>query len=154
MRNGLVKEYARGIVWLRRDLRLSDNVALHLAQRSCDVVCPAFVIDPGLLRGPRMGAPLVRCFFTAVAALRAELRGLGSDLAILEDEDGGDALVRLAKRLDAGAIFFNVQLRTARDRARRQGHARVRSGGNRGARIDRPRVFRRRRSAAKGWFAL
>jgi deoxyribodipyrimidine photo-lyase len=108
MRSGRVSPYARGIVWLRRDLRLDDNVALHAAQRACDDVCLAFVVDPALLRGPRMGAPLTQCFFSAVGALRAELRVCGSDLAVLEDENSGEAIAALAKRLDAGAVFYSV----------------------------------------------
>jgi deoxyribodipyrimidine photo-lyase len=103
-----MSEFSRGIVWLRRDLRLSDNVALHEAERACDQVCLAFVVDPALLRGRRMGAPLVQCFFSAVAALRAELREGGSDLAILDDDNSGEAILGLAKRIEAQAVFFNV----------------------------------------------
>src|SRR5476651_640475 len=45
------------IVWMRRDLRLADHAALfEAAIRSAHVVC-AFVLDPVLLRGPRMGPP-------------------------------------------------------------------------------------------------
>jgi deoxyribodipyrimidine photolyase len=55
-----------------------------------------------------MGAPLAQCFFSAVAALRAELRECASDLAVLEDENSGEAIAGLAKRLDAGAVFYNV----------------------------------------------
>jgi deoxyribodipyrimidine photo-lyase len=83
-------------------------VALHAAQRACDEVCLAFVVDPALLRGGRMGAPLAQCFFSALAALRAELRSFGSDLAVLENENSGEAIAGLAKRLDAGAVFYNV----------------------------------------------
>jgi deoxyribodipyrimidine photo-lyase len=103
-----MSRYERGIVWLRRDLRISDNRALFEAQRECDVVCPVFVIDPGLLRGGRMGAPLVQCFFSAVTALREDLRERGGDLAILEDEGPGEAIVTLARRIGGGAVFFNV----------------------------------------------
>jgi deoxyribodipyrimidine photo-lyase len=55
-----------------------------------------------------MGAPLVQCFFSALAALRAGLRECGSDLAVLENENPGEAIASLVKRLDAGAVFYNV----------------------------------------------
>lgn len=66
------------IVWLRRDLRLSDNVALMAGARSGAPLCIAFNLDPELLRSQRMGAPLVQTFFDALRALRETLRALGA----------------------------------------------------------------------------
>jgi deoxyribodipyrimidine photo-lyase len=94
------------IVWLRRDLRLADNVALYEACAQSGSVCLAFVLDPALLRGGRVGAPIVQGFFEALRWLRARLRELGSDLALLEGECAGE-LSRLACRLGASAVFYN-----------------------------------------------
>lgn len=100
------KRYPRSIVWLRRDLRLSDNVALAEAAFASGQVVVAFNLDPVLLRSERIGAPIVQTFFDALAGLREELRSLGSDLALLEG--GFEAnLTALAKRLNAQAVFFN-----------------------------------------------
>ena len=98
--------YARTIAWLRRDLRLDDNVALAEAARRSGAVCVAFVLDPVLLRSDRIGAPIVQTFFSALAALRALLRERGSDLALLEG-DFATELSDLAKRTGAQAVFFN-----------------------------------------------
>jgi deoxyribodipyrimidine photo-lyase len=101
-----VEQHRRAIVWLRRDLRLADNVALFEAARSSRSICVAFVVDPVLLASDRMGAPLVAVFFGALGALRDELRAQGSDLALLT----GDPLTELrkfARRLEADALFFN-----------------------------------------------
>ncbi len=98
----------RSIVWLRRDLRLDDNVALFKAACASEEVCLAFVVDPALLRSQRIGAPLAIAFFSALAALRERLRALGSDLAILEDELPERALAALAERIGARAVFFNL----------------------------------------------
>ncbi len=98
--------YRRSIVWLRRDLRLHDNVALARAAAVSDEVVCAFVLDPELLRGPRVGAPIVGFFFSALAGLRASLREHGSDLALLEG-DFAEELAALAKRVDAQAVFAN-----------------------------------------------
>jgi deoxyribodipyrimidine photo-lyase len=94
------------IVWLRRDLRLHDNVALYNACRRSDRVCLAFVLDRTLLSSERMGAPLVQSFFGALAWLRERLRALGSDLALLEGDFAGE-LIRLARRVDATTVFYN-----------------------------------------------
>jgi len=95
------------IVWLRRDLRTDDNTALyHAAKEGANVVC-AFVLDPKLLRGPRMGAPIVQFFFESLGVLRDHLRGVGSDLALLEG-DFAKELIALAKRVDAERVYYNV----------------------------------------------
>jgi deoxyribodipyrimidine photo-lyase len=98
--------YRRSLVWLRRDLRLHDNVALARAAALSDEIVCAFVLDPRLLRGPRMGAPIVRFFFSALAGLRVALRAEGSDLALLEG-DFAHELARLARDVDAQAVFYN-----------------------------------------------
>lgn len=98
--------YRRSIVWMRRDLRLSDHRALYEAARESGSVCVAFVLDPMLLAGERIGAPLVQAFFEALAALRADLRERGSDLALLEGIPEAE-LVRLARRIGAEALFYN-----------------------------------------------
>ena len=101
-----MRRYETGIVWLRRDLRLRDNVALYEACRACDIVCLAYVLDPPLLANDRMGAPLVNAFFGAIAGLRATLRREGSDLALFcgrFDEE----LSALAVRIGAQAVYFN-----------------------------------------------
>jgi deoxyribodipyrimidine photo-lyase len=113
------ERFPLSIVWLRRDLRLSDNVALYEAARVSERICAAFVINPPLLASERMGAPLVCVFFDALAALRAGLRDRGSDLALLSG-DFADELQRLAKRIGARAVFYNEDYEpsaTRRDRA-------------------------------------
>ncbi len=95
------------IVWLRRDLRLRDNVALERAARTCERVVCAFVLDPALLRGDEIGAPIVQFFFDALADLRTQLRDHGSDLALLEG-DFARELASLAARVHATHLFYNL----------------------------------------------
>ena len=95
------------IVWFRRDLRLADHVALERASSASERVICAFVLDPKLLRGSRIGAPITCFFFDAVAELRATLRERGSDLAILEG-DAAEQLGALAERTGATELYFNI----------------------------------------------
>ncbi len=99
-------EYTRSILWLRRDLRLRDNTALAAAASASREVVLAFNVDPALLAGERVGAPIVQAFFDALAVLRAELRERGSDLAIVQGAFER-TLPELAARLRADAVFFN-----------------------------------------------
>lgn len=92
---------------MRRDLRLDDQVALFEAARASGRVACVFVLDPALLRGPRVGAPIVQFFFDSLRELRASLREHGSDLALLEG-DAGAALCSLAGRVGATAVFTNL----------------------------------------------
>ena len=103
----MAERYARAIVWMRRDLRLDDNVALARAAQSAGEVVCAFVLDPVLLRSDRVGAAIVSFFFDALGALREDLRAKGSDLAVLEG-DFSEELLKLAKRVEADAVFFNA----------------------------------------------
>jgi deoxyribodipyrimidine photo-lyase len=104
--------HARSIVWLRRDLRLADNVALERAARESERVVCAFVLDPKLLRSDRMGAAIVSFFFDALGELRATLRKRKSDLALLEG-DFAEQLTALARRIDASAIYYNRDVEPA-----------------------------------------
>jgi len=93
------------LVWLRRDLRLDDHAVLDAAARASEQVACAFVLDPVLLRGPRVGAPIVQCFFDALAELRERLRAHGADLVVLEG-DAPAELLALARRIGARAVFY------------------------------------------------
>lgn len=99
--------YTRSIVWLRRDLRLTDHAALFAAAQRSEQLVLAFVLDPDLLRGPRVGAPIVQFFFDSLRVLRDALRAAGSDLALLEGDFAGQ-LASLAERTGARAVFYNV----------------------------------------------
>ncbi len=85
---------------------MRDNVALAEAAGASDEVVLAFVLDPALLRGERVGAPLVQAFFSALASLRAELRARGSELALLEG-DFAEQLVGFARRIGATSLYYN-----------------------------------------------
>jgi deoxyribodipyrimidine photo-lyase len=85
---------------------LDDHHALAEAAAHCAHVTCAFVLDPELLRGERVGAPIVQFFFESLAVLREHLRTLGSDLALLEG-NAAHELVAFARASGAGAVFYN-----------------------------------------------
>jgi deoxyribodipyrimidine photo-lyase len=99
--------YSTAIVWLRRDLRLDDNAAIAAAARASERIVCAFVLDPILLRGERMGAPIVQFFFDSLTVLREHLRRDGSDLALREGDFAAE-LATLARHVAAQAVFYNV----------------------------------------------
>jgi deoxyribodipyrimidine photolyase len=48
------------IHWFRRDLRLSDNLALREALKTGQPVIPLFILDPAILKGERFGCRVCR----------------------------------------------------------------------------------------------
>jgi deoxyribodipyrimidine photo-lyase len=94
------------IWWLRRDLRLSDNPALHGALTHADTVIPLFVLDPGVLhsRYHRHAARRRAFLFGGLRALEAALRQRGSRLLVLEGQPL-EALTILFRETGATAIY-------------------------------------------------
>ena len=59
------------LLWLRRDLRLSDHPALHAALAAHESVVPVFCLDDQLLHGRHASAPRTR----ACSCLAGGLQG-------------------------------------------------------------------------------
>lgn len=101
------------ILWLRRDLRLSDNPALTAAVRSGLAVIPVFILDPeteALAAAPkwRLGQ--------AVAHFAERLGGIGSRL-ILRRGDAAEVLTALVRETNATEVHW-TQLHDAPARHR------------------------------------
>ena len=70
--------------WFRRDLRLDDHAALAAAEG--EPVLPVFILDPGLARSSRVGAPRVAFLLEALRSLDGALRVQGSRLIVRAGE--------------------------------------------------------------------
>lgn len=69
------------VFWLRRDIRLQDNVGLSQALASGFPVLPIFIFDPGILAALEQKKDRrVDYFHQALEALHAALREKGSGL--------------------------------------------------------------------------
>ena len=92
-----------GVVWFRRDLRLSDNPAWSAATRDHDAVRALFVLDPRLWRtaGPHRGPQLA----AHLRALDDQLAALGGRLKVV---NGLPEVIVPAETADAAAIYWNT----------------------------------------------
>lgn len=90
------------LLWLRQDLRLSDQPALVAAMRE-GVVVPVYVLDDETPKHRRMGAASRWWLHHSLAALDAALRAKGS-LLILRRGACEEELPRLAKEVGASGI--------------------------------------------------
>ncbi len=110
-----------GLVWFRRDLRVSDHAALAAALKSCRRVHCVFVYDRAIL-DELLAAGLradrrVEFIYAAVADLDSALRVRGGGLMVTNGR-AGDSVVDLARRLGVDAVFANADYEpyaTARD---------------------------------------
>lgn len=97
---------SNSIVWLRNDLRLSDNPALMAAERSGKGVLPVYIYDietPGIRPA---GAASRWWLHHSLKALDAAFRAVGSRL-ILRKGRAETVIRQLAAECNADAIFWN-----------------------------------------------
>ena len=96
----------RGLHWFRNDLRLRDNTSLNALIAQVDEWLPVFVIDRGLLQGPRAGAPRTRFLLDCLARLGRDLERRGIPMLVLEGR-AEDVLPRLMHKVGAQILSFN-----------------------------------------------
>ncbi|MEO9140252.1 MAG: deoxyribodipyrimidine photo-lyase [Jatrophihabitans sp.] len=92
------------VLWLRRDLRLRDNPALHEAAKDGPVVV-LFVLDQALLKPA--GAPRIAFLYRTLRALDAELRDHGGAL-IVRRGDPANAVARVAREAGASSVHISA----------------------------------------------
>jgi deoxyribodipyrimidine photo-lyase len=95
------------IWWMRRDMRLSDNMALYEALATGEPVVPVFVADPQILKVHNMGAARMTFCFDSVRDLDQRLRQAKAGYVVIRYGDPLEELSRIAKDVKASTIFFN-----------------------------------------------
>ncbi len=107
------KQYDIGLMWFRRDLRVSDNAALYQALKACREVFCIFVLDREILdRLPRTDRR-VEFVCASLVDLDGQLRqlahqqGLADAGLIVRHAWASEAVPALAQALSADAVFTN-----------------------------------------------
>ena len=108
-----------GVVWFKRDLRVSDHVPLTQALRAGPAVA-LYVVEPGLLAQPETDASHFRFVAECLAEVREHLARIGVRLFVRTGEVV-DVLSRLRRRLPFTHLYAHQEtgnaLTYARDRA-------------------------------------
>ncbi|MRW92737.1 deoxyribodipyrimidine photo-lyase [Duganella sp. FT80W] len=94
------------LVWLRRDLRVFDHVALHQALLASDKVYCVFVYDTTILDSLPRRDRRVDFIHASIAEVAAELQQLGGHL-IIRHGDPVQEIPALADELGVQAVFCN-----------------------------------------------
>ncbi len=108
-----MQRFDSGLMWFRRDLRASDNTALHHALASCRRVWCVFVFDRDILDPLPRADRRVEFIRESLVELDARLREMGqahgvesAGLIVLHDT-ARSAIPALAQRLGVQAVFTN-----------------------------------------------
>lgn len=89
--------------WIRRDLRLADNQAMHAALAAAERVIPLFVLDPALLTSRNVGERRTAFLFEGLRQLDADLRQRGSRLFVRHGAPAA-VIAELCRATDAVAV--------------------------------------------------
>lgn len=92
------------IWWIRRDLRLGDNRALHAALDCSQLVIPLFIFDPALLGSQFMSERRFGFLVEGLISLHEELSARGSRL-IVRSGRPADVLAQVMAESGADVIF-------------------------------------------------
>jgi len=92
------------IWWIRRDLRLTDNLALTSALNQADNLIPVFILDPVLLNSAYVGDKRLAFLYQGLRSLESGLQERGSRL-LVRLGDPLEQLALLRKESKADAIF-------------------------------------------------
>ncbi|SDJ69829.1 cryptochrome/photolyase family protein [Microbulbifer yueqingensis] len=118
--------FARGLVWLRSDLRLHDNTALHRAAKGCRELAAIFIACPKTWRDHEEGEPLVSFRMACLRELQEEMGKRNIPLYFLELGEFSQvpaALRQIAEKLSIDAVYANAEYpldEQRRDRAVRE----------------------------------
>ncbi len=90
----------------RRDLRVSDNIALSEAAKRAETVIPLFIFEDAFRTGPDVGAARLEFLLQSVESLRKNLAELGHRL-VIRCGKSEEILPAFAKETSAQAVFAN-----------------------------------------------
>lgn len=94
------------IHWFRRDLRVSDNVALSEAVKRAERMIPVFILEAAFRTGPDVGAARLAFLLQSVESLRKNLAELDYPLVIRQGKSE-EILPQLCREAGAQAVFAN-----------------------------------------------
>src|SRR6185436_19288572 len=92
--------------WFRRDLRISDNTALHHASTRAERVLPVFILEDALRTGPDVGAARLAFLLQSLESLHQNLKHFGYPL-IVRAGKSEEEIPKLCAEVGAEAVFAN-----------------------------------------------
>ncbi len=104
-REGAEEAHGPSIVWLRDDLRVADNPALHAAVERGEPIVVLYVLDEESDGIRPLGGAARWWLHMSLSRLAESLRELGSDL-VLRRGKAADVVDDLVREIGAGAVLW------------------------------------------------
>jgi deoxyribodipyrimidine photo-lyase len=99
--------YAKGLMWFRRDLRINDNAALFYALKHCKQLNCVFIFDKTILNKiPQEADRRVEFIWESCIELKTKLKQFGGDLHLIH-ANSEELIPSLAAKLGVEAVFTN-----------------------------------------------
>lgn len=100
-------KFKRGLMWLRRDLRLDDNAALAAGSKECEKLAVIYIIDKKLLKKAADPKSFkLQFILQSLEDIDKKLNRLGSSL-IVRIGDPKTQLLKVANHIKAQAVYCN-----------------------------------------------
>lgn len=98
------KRFAKIIVWIRKELRLRDNLLLWSAIQDAYEVIPLFIMSDTFLK--TTSGPLLKVIFDGVNELKTQLRNIGGDLCLRYGNEE-EQLYKLLAETGAEGVYLD-----------------------------------------------
>jgi deoxyribodipyrimidine photo-lyase len=103
---GMNRKNTTALVWLRQDLRLHDNPALHHACSHYEQVVPVYVFDDTTPKSWKMGGAQCWWLHQSLTELKVSLEGISLPLVITKGK-ADEVLEKLIQSTGAAGVFWN-----------------------------------------------
>jgi deoxyribodipyrimidine photo-lyase len=95
------------LFWFRRDLRLTDNAALHRAVTEAAYVVPVYIVSDWRRRHSWTGPARQEFLCGSLASLEKNIEAAGGRLVFRRGRDAAAVLREMLVETGAGALYFN-----------------------------------------------
>ncbi len=99
------------LIWHRRDLRITDNIALAKAHEKTSKIVGIFCLDSNILNQDNIAAARITYMIGCLEELQQSYQKLGSQLLILQGKPE-IAIPNLATQLQTKAVYWNKDIET------------------------------------------
>ena len=101
-----MQSYKKGLVWIRRDYRLTDNTALINAVKQCDTIIICFIYDKDILNKLKANDQRIPFIMNSIREIDNDLTKFNTSL-IVKYGIPKEEIVKIVNKYEINALFYN-----------------------------------------------